>query len=116
MNRLRIVFVVLALAAYSVAAATPRLNKHAAKNVSCEACHGVANPTVAPKVEQCSTCHGDYKTLKEDTKNINPNPHDAFHLGNGDIRCSLCHKNHQESTLLCNQCHVESRTFDIRVP
>jgi hypothetical protein len=98
------------------AATAPTLNKHAALGVGCRECHGVAKPVSVPKSDNCSKCHGDYAKLKLETAKDNPNPHNAFHLGSGDIRCTLCHKNHAKSTLLCNQCHVESRSFDLKVP
>jgi len=114
-----LMFAMLVLAVCSTASTVnslPKLNKHAANNVTCDACHGVTKPTSAPKTQQCTSCHGDYAKLKQVTQSVSPNPHDAFHLGSGDIRCSLCHKNHQESVLLCNQCHVEQRKFDLKVP
>lgn len=94
----------------------PTINKHAATGITCEACHGQAHPSSAPKAEQCSSCHGDYKKLKSETAKLNPNPHDLFHLGSGNLRCSMCHKNHAASKLLCNDCHVDSRAFKLQVP
>jgi RecJ-like exonuclease len=121
MRKLGIVFAVmmalsLCMVAQQKGAAHPKLDKHAAKGVACEACHGTAQPKAAPKTEQCSNCHGDYAKLRAATAKDNPNPHDLFHLGSGNVRCTVCHENHAESTLVCNKCHVESRKFNLKVP
>ena len=50
--------------------------RHVAKGVKCEICHGPdkANPQL-PTIDNCKTCH-DIKALVEKTKNIKPtNPH-----------------------------------------
>nr|CBX28209.1 unknown protein [uncultured Desulfobacterium sp.] len=39
------------------------------------------------------------------------NPHKS-HIG--EARCTLCHKNHAQSVLDCNQCHLPK--FDMKVP
>ena len=85
-------------------------DRHAKMNVSCVQCHGVKTPATGAKVQNtaCLTCHGSYDKLAEKTKALSPNPHKT-HLGN--VRCSDCHSGHQQSKLMCNDCHK----FDLQV-
>lgn len=54
--------------------------------------------------EECLICHGDYATLAERTKDLDPNPH-ASHLG--EEQCHQCHRMHRPSPLMnyCQGCH-----------
>lgn len=85
-------------------------DRHAKMNVTCVQCHGVKTPATGAKVgtEACLKCHGSYEALAQKTKGLEPNPHKT-HLGN--VRCSDCHSGHQESKLMCNDCHK----FDLKV-
>ena len=99
-----IYLVVLALAAslqIKPAASQELRGKHHAANLACAACHK-GNTTGSPKAAVCSECHGDYTAVAKLTSTSKPNPH-ASH--EGDLRCTLCHRVHQTSTLYCNQCH-----------
>jgi hypothetical protein len=53
-------------------------------------------------------CHEGIATL-EDLKKVTAdqhrNPHDS-HLGNQD--CSNCHQTHEQSVMMCTQCHADS--------
>ncbi len=82
---------------------------HARQGVDCFSCHGTDEPEERAPEAVCMNCHGSYEDQAELTEEVYPNPHKA-HLGN--IRCTLCHKAHQESTLYCNQCHE----YDLIVP
>lgn len=83
--------------------------RHMAQGVKCEACHLQADKSVPVRKQACLQCHKSYAALAEKTKNDHPNPH-FNHYGERD--CSVCHKGHQPSTLVCNQCHK----FDLKMP
>lgn len=93
------------------------LNKHAAAGVNCEECHIESTSYSRTANDVCLKCHGSYADLAMQTahlrniKNAIQNPHDS-HIG--DARCTICHKNHDDSVLYCNQCH--SPKFDMQVP
>lgn len=80
---------------------------HQAAGLACAACH--KDGTVArPDAAACRECHGDHAAVAKLTAAANPNPH-ASH--EGELRCTLCHRVHQPSSLYCNQCHQ----FDLRL-
>lgn len=83
-----------------------RVEKHTPRGVTCAVCHESTEPTATPKGEKCVTCHSNY--LKEKPKD-EPNPHKS-HIG--ELSCGKCHKEHQESVMFCNKCHV----FKMKVP
>jgi hypothetical protein len=89
--------------------AAARLDKHAARGLTCEVCHGSAKPSGPPPMSVCVGCHGSYAQLAEQTGNLVPNPHKS-HMG--ELECGLCHKEHRPSILFCNTCHV----FEMKVP
>jgi Nitrate/TMAO reductases, membrane-bound tetraheme cytochrome c subunit len=99
-------------------------NKHAAVGVTCHQCH---ESSIAIQAEEgwkfvtgdyktpldkrklgtrkfCLTCH-NFEDLKAATNFADSNPHDS-HQGEQD--CNLCHNMHQQSQVMCTQCH----TFD----
>lgn len=85
-------------------------DRHAAAGVTCESCHGKGTPSKDVKMQTCLGCHeGSYAKLSEkvDTGDI---PFHASHVG--DPECTDCHQGHQESRLLCDQCHE----FGVKVP
>ena len=84
-------------------------NYHHENKVTCAACHGSSYPEEKASIENCEECHGGYDVQSELTSDVQPNPHDS-HLG--EIRCTACHKSHQESSLVCNQCHE----FELQTP
>lgn len=86
----------------------PRLDKHASRGVKCDACHESAEPTASPKTEKCATCHKMDEKKAEHLQG-KPDPHKS-HIG--ELPCGKCHKEHRESVLFCNKCHV----FDMKVP
>jgi fumarate reductase flavoprotein subunit len=83
-----------------------RLEKHAPRGVQCAVCHESNEPTAPPRGEKCITCHSNY--VKEKPKD-EPNPHKS-HVG--ELSCGKCHKEHRESVMFCNKCHV----YTIKVP
>jgi hypothetical protein len=107
----------LALGFAGTGFANPSLSlKH--KNVTCETCHATKTPTKMADQKACIQCHGQYKGKVVPNADYNPdrnprrpvievNPHDS-HLG--DVRCTLCHKEHGQSLkTTCNQCHENFR-------
>lgn len=97
-------------------------NVHADANVGCKECHKASVFSVVDEgwkyitgnynspmreieysKDQCLDCHRSYESLKDQTKDLQPNPHDSPHSANAE--CSTCHKSHRESTILCSQCH-----------
>lgn len=93
----------------------PKINKH--KNITCESCHPKGSPYARPDDATCIGCHGSYADLAKKTEKLEnikagiENPHKS-HMG--EARCTLCHKNHAQSVLYCNECH--SPKFDMKVP
>ncbi|HWQ74640.1 MAG TPA: cytochrome c3 family protein [Syntrophomonas sp.] len=96
-------------------------NKHAAAGVTCHQCHESSVLTQAEEGlkfitgdyktpldkrnlgtrDFCLACH-DFDTVKSKTNFDDSNPHDS-HQGEQD--CNLCHNMHQQSQLMCSQCH-----------
>jgi len=75
---------------------------HGEQGAGCSDCHSGTFPEGPASMSACVECHGPYSALSESTADADPNPH-ASHLG--EIDCGLCHKTHEESVLVCNQCH-----------
>ncbi len=109
----KIIMGLAALAAsLSVAAGEPQkmlADRHAARGVSCQACH-TQMPPKAPGNDACAACHGGYAQLAKRTDKKDINPHDS-HVE--DPSCNQCHSGHKKPRLLCDQCHEFT---DIRVP
>jgi hypothetical protein len=82
------------------------------RQLSCNDCHGVAQPTAAPPETVCARCHGvngqSYKGRKADYidegRTITADMHQS-HLG--PVECFRCHANHRPppEPLFCNTCH-----------
>lgn len=83
--------------------------RHALFGIECAACHGTDQAVSLPPMTTCFQCHGSYSDVAELTKNLIPDPH---HSHMGEVPCGECHKEHAESRLFCNQCHV----FEMNVP
>lgn len=80
------------------------------KGVDCVSCHGEAAPT-APTKTDCTGCHGtaeDVAKLTEKKYKQYYNPHNSLHYATY-ADCVLCHREHSESRLDCNnsRCHSE---------
>ena len=107
-------------------------NKHAAANVTCHDCH---ESSLAIQAEEgikfvtgnyqvplekrvfsndfCLQCHSDlgmgapkgttFEAAKVATDFEESNPHDSH---NGEQNCNQCHNMHQESKVMCAQCHM----------
>jgi len=100
----------------AVDGAMPTMNKHAERNVTCAQCHDESAPTTAPLSNKaCYSCH-DLETLIEataaydDLANKSQNPHDSHLYG---ASCFTCHKNHGESVLYCDECHLPAYGWDV---
>ena len=101
----------LALGATSAQAADAMgADRHIARGLKCESCHGADKKIETPERAQCIQCH-DPKAVSEKTRNVLPkNPHDSPHY-HQDLECTLCHLQHEKPENYCNQCHK----FDFKV-
>lgn len=111
LNQLKLAFLVLCIGSFSMSFAAEQFgaDKHMAKGVKCQVCHGVdKNNPDYPTEQTCIQCH-DKKALGEKTKDLpGANPHQAPH--NGD--CTLCHLQHEKPENYCAQCH----DFKFKIP
>lgn len=93
----------LGLAALSSAATAADFgaDRHVARGLKCETCHGpdMKNPNY-PDEKTCLACH-NRDDVAAKTKALETNPHKAPH--NGD--CTLCHMQHEPEVNYCEQCH-----------
>lgn len=94
------VAVVLAVSS-AVAADKFGADRHVARGVACQVCHGkdMNNPQY-PDEKTCTQCHPKDAVAKKSV-DLKPNPHVAPH--NGD--CTLCHMMHEPTVNYCSQCH-----------
>ena len=55
-----------------------------------------------PEESACMTCHQSREAVKAKTAKLKPNPH----FGHDEtVECTACHKEHQQSVLICDECH-----------
>jgi hypothetical protein len=92
----------LMMAAGPAAAAEYLADRHAARGIDCEDCHREGAPFRPAKSAPCEGCHGDNDAVAKLTAKSRPNPH-FTHLG--DVACLECHRAHQPSRLVCDDCH-----------
>lgn len=80
-------------------------DRHEAKGLSCQMCHGPdsKNPQT-PTIETCTACHQTDALVKKTAKVKPTNPHVSPHYGK-ELDCTNCHMGHMESENFCNQCH-----------
>jgi len=82
---------------------------HATMKLACASCHGKKQEMESPSEKACLKCHQSRKAIKRKTAKLTPNPH----FGHDEtVACSTCHKEHEESVLLCDQCHK----FKLKTP
>lgn len=98
------------LAACSVFASTELRGAHKENGVQCVDCHETEKPSAPAKMKGCFTCHGDYKSLADLTKDLpEANPHDSHF---GELECGECHGIHKPTVIFCNkECH----NFDFKL-
>jgi cytochrome c nitrite reductase small subunit len=104
-------------------------NKHAAEGEECHDCH---EPNLSTQIdegikfvtgnyedpleerefprEDCLECHDDFESIKAATNYEYSNPHDSH---NGEQECTLCHKMHKKSEVMCAQCHYFGWIVDL---
>lgn len=79
-------------------------DRHVARGIKCEMCHGPKHKIETPEKAQCTQCHNP-QALAEKTKGMKPaNPHNSPHYKQ-DLECTLCHLQHEKPENYCNQCH-----------
>ncbi len=114
MIRLVSFIILMTFSLVSICAADMTVNKaHLDNDISCADCHGTATPEKRASAKTCIGCHseipGTVKTYSDagNTREVNiHNSHD------GQLRCTLCHRIHEPSTLYCADCHH----FEVKVP
>ena len=95
----------------SYAAGNFGADRHVARGVQCQQCHGANNEVKDPDKTQCIVCH-DPNAVAAKTANVKPkNPHVSPHYGK-DLDCVLCHVQHDQTENYCEQCH----NFGFKVP
>ena len=100
----------------SASAQSPKSMKPMHKNIPCQACHAENAPT-NPTKTNCQSCHGTAEDMAKKTESKYKkyyNPHNSLHYATF-ADCVLCHREHSESRLDCNnsRCHSE---FTYNVP
>ena len=85
-------------------------HRHGLKKLDCNDCHGGPFPKGGAPTERCVSCHGGYDQLGQKSSMHSSGLY--AHFSDKEVGCNACHKAHQESALVCNQCH----TFDQKVP
>ena len=101
------------LAGTAASAADFGADRHMAKGLTCEMCHGKGNPAELdpPDIKKCTQCHPT-SMLSAKTKNVKPhNPHVSPHYQD-QLECTNCHRMHEASENFCAQCH----DFKFKVP
>lgn len=103
--------------------------KHADAGVTCHDCHEASVATQAEEgikyitgsyknpldkrtfsKQMCLDCHDDFAEIQAKTNFEESNPHDSH---NGNQECNVCHSMHQESELMCSQCHVFTWSLEL---
>jgi cytochrome c nitrite reductase small subunit len=103
--------------------------KHADADVECHDCHesslsiqiqeGIKFVTGDYKTpldkrefpeEFCLRCHDDFESVKAKTNLGDSNPHES-HIG--EQECYMCHSMHQQSEVVCAQCHTFTWVDDL---
>lgn len=80
---------------------------HWEHDVTCQACHGNSGDEIVEPAhdDTCTGCH-PMETIRNETAEYKPNPHDDPHGRAQD--CGSCHKVHEPSVNGCSGCHSES--------
>lgn len=81
-------------------------NTHWENDVTCETCHDSPRDEIQapPPDGTCTDCHS-METIRNQTAEFTPNPHDDPHGRAQD--CSSCHRVHEPSVNGCSGCHSE---------
>lgn len=80
-------------------------DRHKERGVSCEVCHGEAQPTKAASAEKCQACHQSLEAVAERTKDFVRDPHKNHITDSSDVECTRCHNGHKANSPVCNACH-----------
>ncbi len=85
-------------------------DRHKSRGLSCDACHGEAQPKSAAPAKSCLNCHQSLEAVAEKTMDRRYNPHKNHLTASYDVECTQCHNGHKADTPACWQCH-EGLTF-----
>ena len=80
-------------------------DRHKERGVTCDVCHGEAQPTKAAPAENCLICHQSIAVVAERTKDFERDPHNNHITESADIECTQCHHGHKIDVPVCDQCH-----------
>ena len=80
-------------------------DRHQSRGLSCDACHGEAQPKSAAPAKSCLSCHQSLEAVAEKTKDYMYNPHKNHLTRSSDVECTQCHHGHKADTPACFQCH-----------
>ena len=81
-------------------------DRHKKLGISCEACHGEAQPKTDASGQACLPCHKSMEAVAEKTKDFERNPHQNHVTESSDLECTECHHGHKADTPLCHRCHI----------
>jgi len=84
-------------------------NRHQARGLACNACHGEAQPKAPAPATACLACHQSIEAVAERTKDFEKNPHQNHITEASDLECTQCHQGHKADTPLCHQCHLGAK-------
>lgn len=114
MKKKNVIFAVsllMLLFALCAFAADEQINKaHLDNGLECADCHETDIPEKRANQRLCIDCHGGKTDDKEVKTLVDANgtkAESAIHTSHaGQLRCTLCHAVHKQSTLYCNEgCH-----------
>ena len=94
--------VILLLFIFGLVAQALLEDRHGKARITCEGCHKENPPSKKVPTAVCLGCHGPYSKLTQETKRVEPNPHDSHE---GEIDCDRCHHNHKPTENYCAGCH-----------
>jgi fumarate reductase flavoprotein subunit len=80
-------------------------DRHKNRQITCNACHGEAQPKTAASEKSCLACHKSIEAVAERTKDFERNPHKNHITEGSDVECTQCHQGHKADTPVCHQCH-----------
>lgn len=113
MKKLLAAFLIGSIFAFPALAQAPQQFKHMQRGVACESCHNSAAPAGPAKAKSCAKCHS-YDQVAQKSASLPLNPHDSHA---GQLRCTLCHREHSDSVVHCKECHKNGDPkFDFKTP
>lgn len=107
----KIILAFLLSLSFSVSAAPDLKKYHKNAELTCVDCHAKSQQKSLPDQQVCLDCHGGMdEIVKAGTQPASEyhddlNPHYSKHYSDS-LSCIACHREHSESKIYCNQCHM----------